>query len=80
MVVDGALKIVMHHLDHPHEAYLRSFKLRIHEPGGVNAIEIWRYRVRYPVKGKMHGFVVARCARQKVRFTLVPHPPKVIGS
>ena len=79
VVVEGALKIAMHHLDYPHEPFLTSLKLTLDEPGDVDAIETWRYRVRYPVKSTMHGFVVARCAGQRVTFTLVPHPPKVIG-
>ena len=80
VVAEGTLKIAMDHLDHPHQPYLTSLKLKLDGPGDVNAIEIWRYRIRYPVKGSMHGFVVARCAGQRVTFTLVPHPPKVIGS
>jgi hypothetical protein len=79
VVVEAAWKIEMHHLNHPHEPYLTSLKLTLDEPGDVDAIETWHYRIRYPVKGSMHGFVVARCARQKVTFTLLPHPPKVIG-
>lgn len=79
VVLEGSLKIAMHHLDYPHQPYLTSLKLRLDRPGDVNAIEIWRYRIRYPVKDRMHGFVVAQCAGQRVTFTLVPHPPKVIG-
>ena len=79
VVLKGWLKIAMHHSDYAHEPYLTSLKLRLDRPGDANAIEIWRYRVRYPVMGRMHGFVVARCAGQRVTFTLVPHPAKVIG-
>jgi hypothetical protein len=79
VVLEASLAIAMRHAGHPHEPYPTSLKLRLDRPGDVNAIEIWRFRIRYPVKGKMHGFVVARCARQTVRFTLVPHPPRVIG-
>lgn len=79
VVVEGALKIAMRHLNHPHDPYLTSLRLTLDKPGDVDAIEIWHYRVRYPVKESMHGFVVAQCAGQRVTFTLVPHPPEVLG-
>lgn len=77
---EAALQIALHHGEYPHAAYPTSLKLTLDHPGDVNAIEIWRYRIQYPVKGRMHGFVVARCEGQMVAFTLVPHPPRVIGS
>jgi hypothetical protein len=80
VVAEGSLAIALGHAEHPREPYPTSLKLRLDRPGDVDAIEIWRYRIRYPVRGKMHGFVVARCARQSVTFTLVPHPPTVIGN
>ena len=80
VVLEATLKISMDHLNDPHMPYPTSLKLTLNRPGDVNAIEIWRYRIRYPAKGSMHGFAVATCAHQKVTFTLLPNPPKVIGS
>ncbi len=75
VVAEGALKIAMDHLDHPRAPYLTSLKLTLDRPGDVNAVEIWRYRIRYPKKRSMHGFVVARCAKQRITFTLVLRNP-----
>ena len=77
---DAYLKIAKDHSADPDRPYPRSLKLMLNRPGDVNAIEIWRYRIRYQAKGSIHGFAVATCAGQKVTFTLLPHPPKVIGS
>jgi hypothetical protein len=77
---EAYLTIAMDHSADPYRPYPTSLKLTLNRPGDVNAIEIWRYRIRYPAKGSLHGFAVARCAGQKVTFTLLPHPPKVIGS
>jgi hypothetical protein len=77
---EAAWEITVDHSADPNKPYPTSLKLTLNRPGDVNAIEIWRYRIRYPARGTMHGFAVATCAGQKVTFTLLPHPPKVIGS
>lgn len=80
VAVEAYMKIALDHSANPDKPYPTSLKLTLNQPGDVNAIEIWRYQIRYAAKGSIHGFAVATCARQKVTFTLLPHPPKVIGS
>lgn len=80
VAAEAYLKLATDDSADPGKPYPRSLKLTLNRPGDVNAIEIWRYRIRYQAKGSIHGFAVATCAGQKVTFTLLPHPPKVIGS
>jgi hypothetical protein len=79
VVAEAMLKIGLDHVANPSKPYPTTLKLRI-EPDGVNAIEIWRYKIRYVKASILHGYAVATCAGQKITWTIGPHPPKVIGS
>ena len=72
------MKIDTYHVANPGKPYPTKLKLRI-EPDGVNAIEIWRYKIRYLKASILHGYVTATCAHQKITWTIGPNPPKVIG-
>jgi hypothetical protein len=80
VVGEAAFRISRDHAASANEPYPTSLKLTLERPGGVNAIETWRYRIRYTVKGSMHGFGVASCGGQKVTFTLVPHTPRPVAN
>lgn len=80
VVGEAAFRISRDHAAAPNEPYPTFLKLTLQRPGGVHATETWSYRIRYPVKGSMHGFGVANCGRQTVSFTLVPHTPSPVAN
>jgi len=80
VAAQAAFRITLGHAAGSGSPYPTSLKLTLNRPGGVDATETWRYSISYPVPGRMHGFAIARCAGQRVTFTLAPHTPKVVDA